>query len=189
VTINPSHPSPIMKHPKGTLAWDSWFCFFAHIKPTFLGQRRRLLKIFDFLLNFADKFEFFYRLGVTQLMWSLLLCQLSKSRMRLYVDRVNVEWDSMSTDSIPAIYKNSALTQVMWSLTPHWLNRHGISLSVDPVDRESHSVSTQCAEDKLSQHRHTKPSLMPLKGQPFEKSTKKHSNGSNISQKQLNFFT
>ncbi len=49
-------------------------------------------------------------------------------------------------------YSNSL---ILW----RWLSRRGVSLNVDSADGESHYTSTQCAEDELSQHRHTRDSI------------------------------
>ncbi len=143
------------------------FRFFALIKHT--GQIIRLLSVFDFVLEFADLFEFFN-------IWRWL----SWRRVSFPVNWVNAKWDSTSTESMRNetphqlsqrglmksswMLVSSALTQLMWSLIPRWLSWRGVSLRVDSVDGESHSALTQCADEKLNQNRHTYPALAPLKG-------------------------
>jgi hypothetical protein len=77
---------------------------------------------------------------MTQLTLSLIPRQLSQRRVRLYVDCVNAELDSMSTES----KRNDGI-----------FVKTGTFLA-DSVERESHSASTRCLEDELSQHRYTR---------------------------------
>ncbi len=129
----------------------------------------KALSIFDFVLEFADLFEF-----VNIWRW------LSWRRVSLPGNWVNAKWDSMSTESTQSetprqlsqrgmmksswMLVPSALTQLTWSLIPCWLSWRGVLLCVDSVDGESHSALAQCAEEKLYQNRHTYLALVPLKG-------------------------
>jgi hypothetical protein len=153
---------------KGTLAWDFFVPFFCTYQ-TYIGQIIRLLRVFDFVLEFADLFVFFN-------IWRWL----SWRRVSFPVNWVNAKWDSMSTESSQSetprqlsqrrmmisswMLVTSALTQLTWSLILRWLSWCGVSLRVNSVARESHSTLTQCAEEKLNQNRHTYPALAPLKG-------------------------
>ncbi len=95
---------------KGTLAWDFFVPVFC-TDQTYIGQIISLMSVFDFVLEFADLFEFFniWRLAVTQLTPSLTPRQLSQRQVRLHINWVNAEWDS-------------TLTQLTGSLTPRWLS-------------------------------------------------------------------
>ncbi len=124
---------------KGTLACDFFVLIFCTYR-THIGQIKRLLKFFDFVLEFADLFEFF------NIRW-----WLSWRRVSFLVNWVNAKWASTSTESMrnDKIFLNvgvSALTQLTWRLTPRWLSWHGVSLRVDSVDVESHSALTQLKE-------------------------------------------
>jgi hypothetical protein len=118
---------------KGTLAWD-FFVFTFCTYRTHIGQTIRLLNFFDFVLEFTDLFKFFLHSVVTQLTRSLIPHQLSQCGVRLHVNWVNAEWDSMSTESMwndkifvnvcvfcvdsVGVESHSALTQLTESLTP-----------------------------------------------------------------------
>jgi hypothetical protein len=83
---------------------------------------------------------------------SQTLRQLSQLGMRLHVNWVNAEWDSMSTESMqnkPTFTKilsfrvdsvdmesQSMLTQLMWSLTWLWLSWRGMRLCINWVTTE-----------------------------------------------------
>jgi hypothetical protein len=74
---------------KGTLAWDFLFSFFALIKHILgIGQIIRLLNFFDFVLEFADLFDFF---NIRR--W------LSWRGVSFLVNWVKAKWDSTSTES------------------------------------------------------------------------------------------
>ncbi len=127
---------------KGTLAWDFFVLVFCTYR-THIGQILRLLNVFDFVLEFANLFEFFKHLAVTQLTRSLQ-CQVS-----LYVNWVNAEWDYMSTESTQNdkifvnvgvfcvdsvdVESHSTLTQLTWSLTPRLLSWRRVWLRVNSV--------------------------------------------------------
>ncbi len=64
------------------------FWFFALIKHICIGQIIGLLNFFDFVLEFADFFEFF---NIRR--W------LSWCRVSFFVNWVNAKWDSTSTQS------------------------------------------------------------------------------------------
>ncbi len=85
--------------------------------------------------------------------------QLSQRGVRLCVNWVNAEWDSVSTESTRSEtqrqlsehrrhqhlrrFHHSALAQLTWSLNLHWLSLHVVLLGIDSVDREWDSVSTE----------------------------------------------
>ncbi len=116
---------------------------------TNIGQIIRLLNNFDFVLEFANLYEFF---NIQR--W------LSWREVSFLVNWANAKWDSTSTESTQndKIFVNvgvfcvdsvdvkphSALTQLTW-----------VSLRVDSVDGESDSALTQCEGDDSSQNRHT----------------------------------
>jgi hypothetical protein len=105
---------------------------------TYIGQIIRLLSVFNFVLEFADLFKFFLHLAVTQLTQNLIPHQLNQHQVRHHVDRVNGEWDSMSTESTRNgevfvnvgafcvdsvdVESHSTLTQLKWSLTLCWIS-------------------------------------------------------------------
>ncbi len=86
-------------------------------------------------------------LSYTESTWSQTLRQLSQLGVRLHINWVNAEWDSMSTESTqmtPTFTKilsfrvdsvdvesHSMLTQLTWSLTWHWLSLRGMRLRVN----------------------------------------------------------
>ncbi len=75
--------------------------------------------------------------------------QLSQRQVRLHVNWVNAEWDSMSTESTQNdkifvnvgvfcvdsvdVESHSALTILMWSLAPRWLSWRRVWLRIDSV--------------------------------------------------------
>jgi hypothetical protein len=87
-----------------TLAWDFFVLVFC-TDQTNIGQRIRLLSVFNFVLEFADLFKFFY-----------IQRWLSWWVVSFPVNWVNAKWDSTSTE----------LTQ---SETPRQLSQHGMMKS------------------------------------------------------------
>ncbi len=133
---------------KGTLARNFLVLVFCTYQ-THIGQIISFLSFFDFVLEFADLFKFFFHSAVTQLMRNLIPRQLSQRQVRLHVNWVNAEWDSPSTESTwnDKIFINvsvfcadsvdaeshSAMTQLTWSLIPRWLSQWRVWLCVDSV--------------------------------------------------------
>jgi hypothetical protein len=84
---------------------------------------------------------------------------LSPHRVRLPVNWVNGEWDSMSTESTQSEtpcqlsqrrrhhrfrrFYLSTLTRLMWSLTLRWLSHCGVTLGINSVDGEWDFTSTE----------------------------------------------
>ncbi len=89
----------------------------------------------------------------------LISLTLSRCGVRLSINWVNTEWDSMSTESTRSEtscqlsqrrrlqhlrrFYHSTLTQLTWSLTLCWLSWRRVSLSVESVDEEWDSASTE----------------------------------------------
>ncbi len=133
---------------KGTLAWDLFVPVFC-TDQTYIGQIIRLLSVFDFVLEFADLFDFFYTFGgdsvdaeshspSTESTPSETPCRLSQHRVRFHVNWVNAEWWNLRECWCLLRWLSwrgvsSALTQLTWSLTPRWLSWRGVSLRVDSV--------------------------------------------------------
>jgi hypothetical protein len=82
---------------KGTLAWDFFVLVFCTYQ-TQIGQIISLLNFFDFVLEFADLFEFFTFCGDSVDAESHF-SSTESTQVRLRVNWVNAEWDSMSTES------------------------------------------------------------------------------------------
>jgi hypothetical protein len=115
-----------------------FFCSRICTYRTHIGQIIRLLNFFDFVLEFADLFKFFY-----------IRRWLSWRRVSFLVNWVNAKWDSTSTESTrnDKIFINvgvfcvdsvdmeshSALTQLTWSLIPRWLSWQRVWLCVNSV--------------------------------------------------------
>jgi hypothetical protein len=130
---------------------------------------------------------------VTQLTRSLIPRQLSQRQVRLYVNWVNTEWDSMSTESTrnDKIFVNvgvfcvdsvdmeshSTLTQLTWSLTPRWLSWRRVWLRVDSVWGRWLKPKQACITSSGT-----------FKGIVFRKLTMKCSNEANTNQKMLTVF-
>ncbi len=103
---------------------------------------------------------------------------LSQRGVRLPINWVNAEWDSMSTESMRSEtprqlsqrrrhqhlrrFHHSALTELTWSLTPRWLSRHGVSLGVDSVDGEWDSASTESPPNVKNSNKSANSSLQIL---------------------------
>ncbi len=115
-----------------------FFCLVIWPGQTYVGQIIRLLSVFDFVLEFADVFEFF---NIRR--W------LSWRGVSFPVIWVNAEWDSTSTDSTQNdeifvnvgafctdsvhVESHSELTQLTGSHTPCWLRWLEVSLRNDSV--------------------------------------------------------
>jgi hypothetical protein len=121
---------------------------FLHLSNTYRPNNKAFER-FQFCSWICGFIRIFLHSAVTQLMQSLIPCQLSQRQVRLYVNWVNAEWDSTSTESTrnDKIFVNvgvfcvnsvdveshSTLTQLTWSLTPCLLSWRRIWLCVDSV--------------------------------------------------------
>jgi hypothetical protein len=136
----------------------SKFFYSSYIK-TFSIFWLKLAPFERFMVNFSKSYPFkgaragyaclfgLIHLLHTELMQSETPCQLSQHGVRLHVNWVNAEWDSMSTGSMqkaPTLTNilsfcvdlvnaesHSVLTLSTWSLTWRWLSWWGMRLRVN----------------------------------------------------------
>jgi hypothetical protein len=103
------------------------FCSFL-LELNLSRPQNKAFEFFQFFSWIRWHVQIFSHLAVTQLMWSPISCQLSQRQVRHHINRVNTEWDSMSTEPTwnNEIFINIdtfRIDQLMWSLTLHGLNR------------------------------------------------------------------
>jgi hypothetical protein len=116
---------------------------------TQIGQIIRLLSFFDFVLQFAELFEFFNIWRWLSWRGVSFLVNWVNAKWDSTSHWVNAKWDSMSTEStrndkifvnvsvfwVDSVYtkSHSTLTQLTWSLIPGWLSWRRVWLCVDSV--------------------------------------------------------
>ncbi len=125
------------------------FSFSALIQHIYSRPKNLTLKFFWCCSWFRRLIGIFKHSAVAKLTQSLIPHQLSQRQVRLYVNWVNAEWDSTSTESTRNdkifvnvgvfcvdsvdVESNSALTQLTWSLTPLWLSWRRVWLHINSV--------------------------------------------------------
>ncbi len=111
----------------------SWF--FAPIKAKEFG-----FWVFSILFMISPRCSNFCHWTVTLLTWILIPCQLNQRWVRLHVNWVNAEWDSMSNLSMwnDELHNYQRITNTLC-----WLSFPGVSLHVYSVIEVSYSALTQ----------------------------------------------